>query len=115
MSNKNKDFDFEKFAVSIISIVDSLRSKGRVGAKASVESRINAFYRAIGLPAVITSVNEETKEIKKVDDFNNGNLSPEEQLPGHLYATDLLSRENNSRSPVSDDEVMTFLDKNKLN
>ena len=110
MSNKNKDFNFEKFAVSIISIVDSLRSKGRAGAKASVESRINAFYRAIGLPAVITDVD---KEIKKVDDYNNGNLFPEEQLPKKLYAADLLSRESNSRSSVSDDEVMTFLDMNE--
>ncbi len=107
MSNKNKDFDFEKFAVSIISIVDSLRSKGLSGAKDSVESRINAFYRAIGLPAVITDVN------KKTDKHNRGNLFSRDKLSNMSYIGDLIVRENSSIISVSDDEIMTFLDMNK--
>jgi hypothetical protein len=47
----NYDFDFQAFAVQALKTVDSIRSTGREGAGVC-ESRINAFYRAIGLPSI---------------------------------------------------------------
>jgi hypothetical protein len=50
---QNLDFDFQQFATSAIKAIDEIRSYSKDGKKAN-ESRINAFYRSIGLPAVKT-------------------------------------------------------------
>jgi len=62
----NKDLDFIEFSTNIIKEVDSIRSSGKSGE--IQESRINAFYRAIGLPAIITD--KKVELLKK----NTGNL-----------------------------------------
>lgn len=75
-ANKNKHFNFEGFSVNIIRSIDGIRSKGKEGTKEPKESRINAFYRGLGLPAVINSVlkkKTENNEDRDPDAKNNGN------------------------------------------
>lgn len=70
----NKNFNFEDFSTSVLKTVDSIRSTGTSGAKNPVESRINAFYRAIGFPAINTDANVV------VDPDNNGNIFDSKDL-----------------------------------
>lgn len=70
MYNINLDFDFIEFSSSIMRAVDAIRSIGKEASKTPIECRINAFYRALGLPAIVT----ETSEEKKPDPRNNGNV-----------------------------------------
>jgi hypothetical protein len=53
VANYNKDFDFTEFATGVLATVDGLRSQGKGQAANSPEPRINAFYRALGLPAIL--------------------------------------------------------------
>jgi hypothetical protein len=69
----NSDFDFIGFATSAIRTIDELRSTGKEGKRAT-ESRINAFYRALGLPAVIIDdPNSTTPGAVKIDPTNAAN------------------------------------------
>jgi hypothetical protein len=63
------DFDFQGFAVAAIKTIDELRSYGDQEAKSPIESRINAFYRALGLP----SYNKKESN-KTIDPTNTGNI-----------------------------------------
>lgn len=111
MSGRNEDFDFEKFAVSMIKTIDSLRSKGKSGSEDKIESRINAFYRALGLPAVMISSGYGIP-----DKFNNGNLFPEEKLkPDNKLKADLLKREAAQFKPINVDLAKNFLDYSEPN
>lgn len=117
---KNTDFDFEQFAVSAISFIDSIRSFRRVG-NAPVESRINAFYRAVGLPAVIKEdqkeEDEDSGQTKKPasdvpDRFNNGNIFSSEKLVYDDYKKQLLARQTNFSTVIDQEEINNFLDTN---
>lgn len=68
MYNINQDFDFTEFSSKILRTIDSMRTTGKEASKEPLESRINAFYRAIGLPAVDTGTGTSP------DPKNNGNL-----------------------------------------
>jgi hypothetical protein len=103
--------DFEKFAVSAIKIIDELRSTNadtkNVDSNSAepVESRINAFYRAVGLPAFVTN-----EDIKKEDpkNLNNGNLH--ETDPEDPRLEDAQAREISFSEELSEKEQLAFLD-----
>ncbi|MFA5023430.1 MAG: hypothetical protein WC523_00535 [Patescibacteria group bacterium] len=90
MANFNKDLDFTEFSTNIIKDIDGIRSSSRAGSEESTESRINAFYRAIGLPAIIT--NEKTPPLNK----NNGNVFKD--IDDSTLSIQLINRENISKS-----------------
>ncbi len=69
MNDQNIDFDFVSFSITMIKIIDSIRAHEKKGSKDPIESRINAFYRGIGLPAVRLTSND----IQNIDNWNNGN------------------------------------------
>jgi hypothetical protein len=107
MANEN-DFDFLEFSTNIIKTVDGIRSTGRKGSKNPIEYRINAFYRAIGLPGVMGILDEETR--LQYDKKNNSNML---DGGGELNVIDpifikLKQRESlsNSIRSTQDDEVI---------
>lgn len=110
MSNQNDNFDFEEFAVRAIRNIDSIRSHAKEGTL-PVESRINAFYRAVGLPAVVP---ENEKELPKgrPDPYNNGNVG---DLNFNTYNVRLDERQELYNKKIEDSEVEEFLDINKQN
>lgn len=69
----NYDFDFQSFAANVMKTVDSLRSTGKESERVC-ESRINAFYRAIGLPSI-------KRSDSKIDKTNSANAADPDQLP----------------------------------
>lgn len=77
---KNQNFDYESFAANAIKQVDEIRSLGGISPTVSLESRINAFYRLLGLPAIIryneikaASNSESDKDRTETDPLNTGN------------------------------------------
>jgi hypothetical protein len=84
---KSLDFDFEAFAVDMIQTIDSISSfpKGVKNAK-PIESRINAFYRAVGLPAVVDPANQQ-------DGYNVGNVCDDGTMTWGAYSLALGLRE----------------------
>jgi len=72
MSVYNKDLDFTDFAIKILQEIDSIRSNGRGGSSDPQESRINAFYRALGLPGLSTGVGPPEKNNNNM--FSNKNI-----------------------------------------
>lgn len=110
MSNQNNDFNFENFAVRAIRYIDSLRSFGRSGTKPN-ESRINAFYRALGLPTVIPE-NEQDWIDGQTDEFNNGNIN---NLKFASYKADLDERIGLFDRKATNEEINNFLDINRQN
>ena len=106
--------DFVKFAVDAIKIIDELRSTGADpkdtdhGSAKPIESRINTFYRAIGLPAFSTDKTIEDKEL------NSGNLhekfaDPENsEVKGFIKDTKL--RESNFSLELTEEAQIAFLD-----
>jgi hypothetical protein len=120
MSNKNDDFNFEDFAVQAIQLVDSIRSYGREGGTKPRESRINAFYRAIGLPAVVpvdkeSDADDPTQDssTKNLDKLHNGNVFSEDDLAFSTFADRLFTRQIDFEKDPSDDDIEDFLDLNK--
>lgn len=99
---KNSNFDFEEFAVAAIQTVDSIRSFGKDGSQTQVEPRINAFYRALGLPTVIT-------QNSSAPDKNNGNLFSQNTLIYDNFSTQLNIRKLFFRMTVTQDEINNFL------
>ena len=85
---KSLDFDFQAFAVDMIQTIDSISSfpKGVKNAK-PIESRINSFYRAVGLPAVVDPS-------KQLDGYNVGNVSDDSTMTWGAYSLALGSRES---------------------
>jgi hypothetical protein len=110
MSNQNNDFNFENFSVRAIRYIDSLRSFGKSGTKPN-ESRINAFYRALGLPTVIPE-NERDWIDGKTDEFNNGNIN---NLNFISYKADLDERIGLFDRKATNEEINNFLDLNRQN
>jgi len=108
MSNQNNEFNFEDFAVRAIRYIDSLRSSGKSGVTPT-ESRINTFYRALGLPAVIPE-NEQEWFDGEADDLNNGNIN---DLTFKTYKSDLDERLGLFDKRATDEEIEEFLDLNK--
>lgn len=108
MANHNNDFNFEDFAVRAIRYIDSLRSFGKVGT-APTESRINAFYRALGLPASMPD-NEQAFPDGKPDQFNNGNVN---ELDFNTYSADFDERFALFNKKATEGEIKSFLDFNK--
>ena len=117
MSNKNKNFNFENFAVSMVKAIDMLRSKGKTGSKGGTESRINAFYRGIGLPAIVVEPTLHSKDDMEmigetvIDPLNTAN-----NFFDIDFSTDtalisaMRNRETSGYIPVTDAEIKTFLD-----
>lgn len=120
MANQNTDIDFESLAVQAIKRIDGIRSKSKFGTIIPGESRINAFYRALGLPAVIR-VNEENNT-NESDPNNVANVfsSEDNQSNNSLnfddFASDFQKREafvlNESIPLESKDSFLYF---NKAN
>lgn len=108
MSNWNKDFNFSEFSVNIIKLVDSIRSVGKDGSTKPIEPRVNALYRAIGLPAV------NVDETNNIDDFNNGNLHTS-FTPTSSQQVKLGDRKISMHQKVTEKEVEKFLDINTSN
>ena len=96
------DFKFDQFAVNAISAVDEIRSFGKESITFPIESRINALYRSIGLPAVIKKDSEQHK-------INNGNTFSAEELLYSDYEDKFILRQNSFRKDITDEEVRTFL------
>lgn len=114
----NPDFDFETFAVSTIQFIDSIRSFERV-ANAPTESRINAFYRAIGLPAVVRDDKSKEKSGKKKtpslnlpDKFNNGNIFDSGDLSYKTYENAFFVRQDKFSESIKEEEIDQFIDTN---
>jgi hypothetical protein len=99
MYNANKDFDFIDFSSGIIKTIDAIRSKGKNGTTSNsvpIESRINAFYRAIGLPAINSSKPAGLPR-------NNGNLMKIDTVTPTLQTTILkLNQREDISSNLSD-------------
>jgi hypothetical protein len=127
MTNINKDFDFSEFAIGVIQTIDSIRSSGK-NSRSFKESRINALYRAIGLPAANNSGSNEvdqsnssgkgnntgeTSVSTNVDDFNNGNIVKSKvgtTFPTPAQIAGFNKRRNAGNTPVSTLEIDEFLD-----
>lgn len=60
MAGDDGNFKFKEVATKAVNVIDSIRSRGKSGSRLQVESRMGAFYRALGLPAV--SGNQENDE-----------------------------------------------------
>lgn len=106
MANKSNNFQFEEMSVNAIRVIDSIRSRGETGSIRPLESRINAFYRAIGLPAVVKVLeNEEDR-----DPLSVANIFPPDELNFKTYETDLSKRESVFRTRIdADEEATSFL------
>ena len=95
----NLDFDFAGWSVGVLNSIDQMRSfgkdsTGKVGL-APVESRINTFYRILGLPAT------QDPDAKGVDPTNVGNLFTQtDGLTYDDYKVDLANREAMSTTPA---------------
>lgn len=127
MPNKNDDFNFEEFAVQAIRLIDSLRSFGKEGGKKPKESRINAFYRAVGLPCVVPldknakpdDCDKKDTSVNNPDQFNNGNVfanragQETSALNYSNFEVKLSTRQTDFEKEHNDDDIEDFLDLNK--
>ena len=110
-------FDFQKFTDNIIQEIDSVRSCGSDGT-VPTESRINAFYRLLGMPSLVSNT--------KLDRFNTGNQVPNSEsssqnseefgatLSYNEYKDLFNSREINFKSEITGEEVSGLLNKESL-
>lgn len=108
--------DFVKFAVDGIKILDELRSTNSDPKNVSsnsakpIESRINTFYRAIGLPAFY---DDETIQDK---DYNNGNLfESSSNNTTKSYLNDAIERDVRFSLELDIDVQTSFLDNSTEN
>lgn len=101
------DFDFNRFAVDAIKTIDERRSYGSQEAKGPIESRINAFYRALGLPSV-----KKSETNKKIDQLNTGNVF-EEGISYTDYLKELEKRESDFNTKETPEEYEGMLHFNK--
>lgn len=120
MTNRNDDFDFESFATTAIAIIDSIRSKGRDGAESPVEPRINALYRAIGLPSIFIVGTDNKERVRtnpgliRIDPENTSNkfndtdisLTPAER-------TVVINRLQDAALPITEAEKTKTFDFNR--
>jgi len=94
----------------IIRAIDNYRFDGDEDTSAEqAESRINAFYRMVGLPAFTDG--------PPPDDFANGNLFKESQIGDKVYLKSVMAklrkREAAFKNRVDESNVRTFLDHNR--
>jgi len=109
---KNTDFNFENFTVAAIKAIDEIRSNGINGLTSSTESRINAFYRSLGLPAI------RSKNVV-LDSFNTGNLFASSSFSSdELEQNKLLDKLNIRKldfiKPLTEEEIQTFTTNNRV-
>ena len=104
----NKDLDFITFSTNIVKEIDSIRSSGKDGD--IQESRINALYRAIGLPAIVTDARAELLK------FNNNNIFDkitDEDIINGLKNREVLYKTNHTvKMESSDPRLKTLFDFN---
>lgn len=121
----NLDLDFRKLSIDAIKTVDSIRSRGRFGNIIPAESRVNALYRAIGLPSVVKPEEGEAQEAQsqqqnqnsqdnvnresKRDPNNTANIFPNDELPFQDFEADLRNRENIARTNIDEEVVNSAL------
>lgn len=103
---KNTDFNFENFTVAAIKAIDEIRSSGINGPNTPIESRINAFYRSLGLPAI-------RAKNTVLDPFNSGNLFELSEFAAGAAEQDILLnklriRELDFIKPLTDEEIEAF-------
>lgn len=131
MSNRNVDFDFKKFATKAIKQIDEMRSYfdlgiSSVGGQQSSsndptksivkqkESRINAFYRMLGLPAVMSTDQKyyANNIVPQIDPNNNGNVHKGLSFDDEVKEK-LDKRQMNFTHKVDSEEINKFLYDNK--
>lgn len=101
------DFDLMSFGANIIETIDSIRSVGKTNSSNPDESRINAFYRALGLPAIVI----DEKSIPD-EPFNNGNIFVKSDVSIEAISA-LSTRESAFKKKIEEEEINNFLDVNK--
>lgn len=107
-------FDFIKYSVDAIKIIDEIRSNGAdpqssdtVPSKPS-ESRINAFYRAIGLPAFFKQSEDDKRDVKdRAEKAGIANVFSEEANKLVLEAD---ARNSQFINQLTEEEQGKFLD-----
>jgi hypothetical protein len=115
MAFYNKDLDFIAFTTNLIKQVDSIASDGKTGTVElfKQESRVDAFYRAIGLPGVITTPG--FSPLRK----NNGNLFPsihdQNILGGLVIREGQFYRNSILQLPINSGTINSLFDLNKSN
>ena len=104
--------DFEKFAILAIKIVDELRATDanpenldNNNSSKPIESRVNTFYRAIGLP----SFRDKDFPLNNKDKFNGGNSFGEKGDKSEKFS-ELKDRDRNFSTKLNEEQVNTFLD-----
>ena len=114
MINPNA-FNIQTFGINTIKSIDGIRAYTSSGSVSSTESRINALYRAIGLPSILNGnisttgiaidpVNTaNTFDIKELNDFDTANIT---QI--------LANRETSCYISATNQEQQLFLDNNTL-
>lgn len=101
-------FNFEEFYISIIKSIDTIRSKKN---GEFVESRIDAFYRALGLPAI--SINNKIPK----DDLHNYNIYPDYTENDNKRKTNVIARQQeifNNQKFTLNDEIGNYLKSQNL-
>lgn len=120
---KNPNLDFAEFAAKIIKAVDDIRSFGgattttpTASSNRPTESRINAFYRLLGLPSIIpNTIPEGRTRASSQDPLNTGN-----QFAGNAVGISDDSelsrlsslRERSYLQPITDEEAKRFVHSN---
>src|SRR5690349_21234675 len=99
---KNLNFNFEEFAVAAIKSIDEIRSYGKDGSNTPIEPRINAFYRAIGLPTAIPLDPEPPK-------MNSGNTFSPNLLGYEQYTSAFSVRKFAFKREIIQEEIDQFL------
>lgn len=114
---KNPNLDFAEFAAKIIKSVDDIRSFGGAtktsptsSSSRPTESRINAFYRLLGLPSAIPGNTDATWDL-----LNTGNQFDATKL---RFADDTemtnkqTIRESSFLNPITSEEARNFIHSN---
>jgi hypothetical protein len=101
-------FDFNKFSINAIKTIDEIRATNSnptntMGSVERVESRINAFYRALGLPAFGT-----------IGNYNNGNLFDISNISNE-YRYKMFERKFDFTKNIPEEKIKSFLDYNNFN
>lgn len=111
MSNQQDDFNFEEFTVRVIAYIDSIRSFQKAGGKTPTESRINAFYRAIGLPAILPKDTLDLPE-GNPDVLNNGNIFDPNELEANQDILKSFDERRFFDQDITESEILNFVNFN---
>lgn len=104
-------FDLEKFTINAIKIIDEIRATKQkpgetTGSVEKTESRISAFYRALGLPAFVTTGADLPK-------LNNGNVFDASAISASEITKSIV-REVDFSTKLDEELVKNFLDYNEF-